>query len=249
MKFISLKETGSTNVYARELAEQGERGPLWIIAERQSAGVGRRGRQWVSRSGNLYASALYPNNGTTSDAALMSFAAALAVADSLEPYVARDLISLKWPNDVLLGGKKTAGILLEGGKGWYVVGVGINLMHHPEDAQFPATHVLEHIRAQGLEGPEPVMTGPQAVLAILASRFNYWRDVYLAHGFEPLRTAWTARAHNISGEVTVNLPNETFLGQAQGLSENGALRVKLSDGTIRQIQAGDVFFGPTQSKD
>ena len=249
MEFISLTEIGSTNVYARDLAEQGERGPLWVSAEKQSAGVGRRGREWVSRTGNLNASGLYQNMGSASDAALMSFAAALAVADSLEPYVARDLISLKWPNDVLLGGKKTAGILLEGGKDWFIVGLGINLMHHPEAAQFPATHVLEHISADKLDGPEPIMTGPQAVLALLASRFNYWRDIYLAHGFEPLRTAWSARAHNLQGPVTVNLHNESFSGTADGLCENGALRVKLPDGTIREIQAGDVFFGATQSKD
>ena len=249
MKFISLTETCSTNLYARGLAEQGERGPLWVSAQQQSAGVGRRGREWVSGLGNLYASGLYPNAGTASDAALMSFAAALAVADSLEPYVARDLISLKWPNDVLLGGKKTAGILLEGGPNWFIVGVGINLMHHPEAAQFPATHVLEHISPEKLEGPEPVMTGPQAVLALLASRFNYWRDIYLIHGFEPLRMAWSARAHNIQGEVTVNLSGGSFSGRADGLCENGALRVVLADGTIRDVQAGDVFFGSTAPKD
>ena len=244
MKFITLTETGSTNAYVRELADQGEIGPLWVRADQQSAGLGRRGREWVSPAGNLYASGLYPIIGKAADAALMSFAAALALADTIEHYVSRDLVSLKWPNDVLLASKKTAGILLEAGKGFFIVGIGLNLLHHPADTIFPATHILEYISDDKLDGPEPIMTGPQAVLAVLASRFDYWRDIYLTYGFEPVRTAWLARAHNVPGPVNVQLPKESFSGEAIGLSENGALRLRLSNGTIREIHAGDVFFGP-----
>ena len=173
----------------------------------------------------------------------MSFAAALAVADALEHYVPKDIITLKWPNDVLLAGRKTSGILLESGAGWVVVGIGINLVHHPEGTDFPAAHVLEYIPNAMLNGPEPVMTGPDAVLAGLAVRFDHWRDILIAKGFAPIRDAWMARAHNIPGLVTVRLPKETFAGKALGLDENGALRVRLADGTIRDVHAGDVFFG------
>ena len=252
MRFISYETLDSTNLEAKRLAEQGDLGPLWIRADKQSAGRGRRGRKWTSDMGNLFCSGLYPHEDTAHQSAQMSFVAALALADTLEHYVPKDLISLKWPNDVLLAGKKTAGILLESGKTqmnithhqkWMIIGIGVNLTHHPKGTEFPATHLMEHIPAEDLQGPEPIMTGPQAVLAILANRFDHWRHVLSMKGFEPIGQAWTARAHNIPGTVTVRLPNESFSGEALGLDANGALRVSLADGTIKDIYAGDVFFG------
>ena len=247
MRFVSYETIDSTNSEAKRLAEQGDFGPLWTRADSQNAGRGRRGREWTSETGNLFCSGLYPHEGTAQQSAQMSFAAALAVADTLEHYVPKDLISLKWPNDVLLAGKKTAGILLESGQThhqkWLVIGIGVNLTHHPDGTEFPATHVLEHILPSDLDTPEPVMTGAQAVLAILANRFDHWRHILVTKGFEPIGQAWTGRAHNIPGSVTVRLPNESFTGEALGLDANGALRVRLTDGTIRDIHAGDVFFG------
>jgi len=164
------------------------------------------------------------------------FVAALALADTLEAYLPKELISVKWPNDVLLAGKKTAGILLESGKThhqkWMVIGIGVNLTQHPEGTEYPATHVLEHILPSDLETPEPIMTGAQAVLAILASRFDHWRHILTMRGFEPIGAAWAERAHNVPCE-----------GDALGLDANGALRVRLAGGTIRDVHAGDVFFG------
>ena len=235
---------------AKRLAEQGDFGPLWIRADSQSAGRGRRGREWTSKTGNLFCSGLYPHDGNTHQLAQMSFVAALALAETLERYVPKDLISLKWPNDVLLGGQKTSGILLESGQKhhqkWMVIGIGLNLTHHPEGTEFPATHMLAHISADDLSGPEPIMTGAEAVLAILANRFDYWRHMLVSKGFEPIGQAWTVRAHNLPGPVTVRLPQETFTGEALGLDANGALRVRLENGTIRDIHAGDVFFGTSQ---
>ena len=177
----------------------------------------------------------------------MSFVAALALADTLEAYLPKELISVKWPNDVLLAGKKTAGILLESGQTnhqkWIVIGIGVNLTLHPEGTEYPATHVLEHILPSDLETPEPIMTGAQAVLAILASRFDHWRHMLVTNGFEPIADAWSVRAHNVPGPVTVRLPHESFEGDALGLDANGALRVRLAGGTIRDVHAGDVFFG------
>lgn len=247
MRFISHETLDSTNLEAKRLAEQGDFGPLWIRADKQSAGRGRRGREWTSETGNLFCSGLYPHEGTPRQAAQMSFVAALAVADTLAYYVPNDLISLKWPNDVLLSGKKTAGILLESGRthhqDWIVVGIGVNLTHHPAGTEFPATHVLEHIPTELLNKPEPVFTGSGAFLASLAAMFSDYLTLFKEDGFEPIQRLWTARAHNIPGPVTVRLPNESFLGEAMGLDANGALRVKLSNGTIRDVHAGDVFFG------
>ena len=250
MRFISLDEVDSTNAQAKRLAEQGDFGPLWIRADKQSAGRGRRGREWTSETGNLFCSGLYPHDGTPQQAAQLSFVAALAVADTLAYYVPNDLISLKWPNDVLLNGKKTSGILLERGQthhlGWCVIGIGVNLTHHPEETEFAATHLLDHIPEELLNRPEPIFTGPDAFLSSLAAMFSDYLVLFKEDGFEPIQRLWTERAHNIPGPVTVRLPNETFQGEALGLDSNGALRVKLSNGTIRDIHAGDVFFGTSQ---
>jgi len=250
LRFVSHESLDSTNAEAKRHAEQGDFGPLWIRADKQSSGRGRRGREWTSETGNLFCSGLYPHEGTAHQSAQMSFVAALALADTLEHYVPKDIISLKWPNDVLLAGEKTAGILLESGQThhqkWMIVGIGVNLTHHPEGTEFPATHVMEHILPVDLDDPEPIMTGPQPVLAVLAHRFDHWRDILTSKGFEPIGQAWTTHAHNIPGPVTVRLPSESFTGEALGLDANGALRVRLVDGTIRDVHAGDVFFGSNE---
>ena len=86
------------------------------------------------------------------------------------------------------------------------------------------------------------MTGADAVMAILAKRFDTWLDVFKNDGFSPIRDAWMAKAHNVPGQVRVRLPKEIFSGEALGLDENGALRVRTENGTIRDVHAGDVFF-------
>ena len=243
LKFITLDQVDSTNAEAKRLVDAGKMGPLWIRADRQKAGRGRRGRVWVSNTGNLYCSGLYPHSGSVQDAARMSFVAALAVAECLEAYIPAHKLKLKWPNDVLIEGQKTAGILLEGGEGWFVVGIGINLISSPVDTQFPATHLLEHIDPLDLDQPEPIMSGAAAVFAGLVSKFDKWRSIALEEGFEAITKAWLSRAYNIPGSVNVRLPKEDFVGDAIGLDENGALRVRLENGTIRHVHAGDVFFG------
>lgn len=249
MRFISLESTPSTNLEARELAETGDFGPLWIRADEQVAGRGRRGRDWTSPKGNLYCTGLYPHSGSPSEAALLSFVAALAVYDVAAAYVPQTLISLKWPNDVLLSGAKTSGILLENGRykgqDWVAVGIGVNLVSHPQGTDFPATHILEHIPNKDLQGAEPIMTGADAALAILAARFDHWRNMFLERGFEPIRKAWRERAANVPGPVTVRLAQESFHGEAVDLGANGELQVRTEDGTLQDVHAGDVFFGPS----
>ncbi len=242
MKFITLDHVDSTNAEISRLAEKGELGPLWVRANSQTHGRGRRGREWVSQKGNLYCSGLFPHNGTLQETARISFVAALAVADCLGDYVTKDKISLKWPNDVLIDGLKSSGILLESGKDHFIVGIGINLTSHPPLTPYPATHILEHIEAGLLNSPEPIMTGPDAVLAVLAIRFEYWLNLLADEGFSSISKAWLSRAYNVPGKVKVRLPKEEFSGQALGLDDNGALRVRLENGTIRDVHAGDIFF-------
>ena len=246
MRFLSFAELGSTNQEARRLTGTGDLGPLWIRADVQTHGRGRSGRDWTSSKGNLFCTGLYPHFGGVQSAALLSFVAALAVYDLAMTYVPTADIGLKWPNDVLIEGKKTSGILLESGgidqKKWIAVGVGVNLVSHPSETETVATHILDHISEHDLSGPEPIMTGPDAALAILAERFDHWRHIFITEGFMPIRKAWSKRAYNIPGPVRVRLPNETFHGKALGLGENGELQVRVQDGTIRDVHAGDVFF-------
>src|SRR5215813_12480691 len=133
---------GSTNAEALRLASQGERGPLWVTAARQSAGRGRRGRSWVSEPGNLFASLLLTEPAPPEHWPELSFVAALAIHDAiadLAPSV-RPQLAVKWPNDLLLGEAKFAGILSEAeGAQTVVVGIGINCTSHPSVSDYPAT--------------------------------------------------------------------------------------------------------------
>jgi BirA family biotin operon repressor/biotin-[acetyl-CoA-carboxylase] ligase len=235
-----LDEIDSTNAEARRRAEAGARGPLWIAAERQSAGRGRRGRTWESVSGNLFATLLMHTGKPPAEAAQLSFVAALAVADLAAAYVPPSLVSLKWPNDPMIAGKKTSGILVESGPHpdgglWLAVGIGVNLATPPEAAERPATAFALHMRSP----PPP----PIEALTVLAAAFERWRELWERFGFPPIAEAWTTKAHGLGEVCTARLPAETITGIAEGLDPDGALRLRIASGAVRRITAGDVFFG------
>lgn len=229
----------STNEEARRRAAQGERGPTWIWAKRQTAGRGRRGREWESPEGNLMATLLVAPGVPTPDAARLSFVAALAVHDLVAAYAPRSAVRVKWPNDVLIDGKKVAGILLEssgeagvGELPWVAVGIGVNLVHAPVAAQYPATFI-------GAHGAAPT---PAEALAALAdaweTRFRTWR----VSGFAAIREAWLAVAAGLGQPIEVRLPGETLTGRFETLMPDGALSLLLPSGSRRAITAGEVFF-------
>jgi BirA family biotin operon repressor/biotin-[acetyl-CoA-carboxylase] ligase len=227
---------GSTNAEALALALTGERGPLWITAERQSAGRGRRGKEWVSPPGNLYATLLLTEPSPPRAAAQLSFVAALALHDALSaaaPTLASRL-ALKWPNDLLLAGKKLAGILIEGERVpvfAVAVGVGVNCVSHPAETAYPATDLA----AAG------VSAAPAQVLAAVAvamnARLAQWRA---GEGFGAIRADWLARATGLGEPIRVRLPTRELAGRFKGLDEDGRLLLEGADG-IAPIAAGDVF--------
>lgn len=240
---LILDETDSTNAEARRRAEAGEVGPLWITARRQSAGRGRRGRKWESESGNLASTLLLLTRKSPAEAAQLTFAASLAVADLLDRYVPPALVTIKWPNDVLLDGRKTSGILIESGPApsgglWLAVGIGINLNQTPGETERPATCIAEHLN-QGVASAPTVDEAAKA----LAEIFGVWLDRWATLGFQPILDAWTARTPGLHGPCTARLTNETLTGVADGVEADGSLRLKLPDGSLRVISAGDVFFG------
>jgi BirA family biotin operon repressor/biotin-[acetyl-CoA-carboxylase] ligase len=229
-------EIDSTNEEARRLACKGEAGPLWIAAARQTAGRGRRGRRWETSSGNLAATLLLRPDTPPRDAAQLSFAAALAVADMAQHFAPDAAITLKWPNDVLAEGRKLGGILLESGNDhgfWLAIGVGVNLAHFPSGAEFPATSLA----ALGAAVP-----APRDSLTVLTSHFAHWHAVWQAAGFAELRDAWLARADRLGEPIRARLPHEEQQGVFEGIDSSGALLLGQGDGRVRAIAAGDVFW-------
>lgn len=235
-----LDEIDSTNAEARRRAEAGEAGPVWLVGLRQTAGRGRRGRAWETGEGNLAATLLFRTDKPPAEAAQVSFVAALAVADLLAEYVPASLVSLKWPNDPLLGGLKVSGILIESGASpmgglWMAVGVGVNLKHEPVESERPATSLATY-----RDCPPP---HPAEAVEILADAFERWFRTWTTLGFPAIADAWTARAHGLGEPCVARLGTETVEGIAEGLDGDGALRLRLADGRVRRITAGDVFFG------
>jgi BirA family biotin operon repressor/biotin-[acetyl-CoA-carboxylase] ligase len=233
-------ELDSTNAEARRRAEAGEAGPLWITAARQSAGRGRRGRAWSTQSGNLAATLLTTTDAPPAEAAQLSFVAALAAADLADTCLGPGAARLKWPNDVLVHGRKAVGILVESGSRadgrlWLAVGIGVNLAHFPDDVDRPATSFAEHMAGRP---PKPL-----DALEVLATRFEIWRKLWATQGFAPVAAGWTSRAHGLGQPCEARLPNRTVSGVAEGLDSDGALRLRLQDGALERITAGDVFFG------
>lgn len=238
-----LDEIDSTNAEARRRAEAGATGPVWIVARRQTAGRGRRGRAWISEPGNLAATLLTTTGRTPAEAAQVTFVAALAVADLLDAFVPPGLVTIRWPNDVMIDGRKAAGILIESGRHldgglWLAVGIGVNLVHAPVEVERPATALAGRLRGDVAYAP-PVV----AAAEILAEAFAAWNERWETLGFQPVLDAWTARCGGLHGPATARLGHETITGVADGVEPDGALRLRLPDGTLRLISAGDVFFG------
>lgn len=239
MRFIHFGSVGSTQDEARSIYKKGERGPLWIRADEQTKGRGRRDRHWVSKKGNLYTTFLFPSDAQPASAALYGFAASLAIADTLEIYRPRRDITLKWPNDVLVGGAKISGLLIERQAEALLLGIGINLVTNPRDTPYPATNLLAEMHKEDLSGPEPLYTGVEATLALLCSNVSDRFKTLSQSGFEPIRQAWLSRAHHLNKIVQVN--GET--GFFTDLERDGALCLMRSDGRKIFVHAGDVSFG------
>ncbi len=227
----------STNDEAKALAESGAGEGTLVWAREQTAGRGRLGRQWVSRPGNLYVSLIVRPRVHVAAAAQLGFAAALAVGEACLEFAPAAAIAYKWPNDVLLNGKKLAGILLEsqtssdGNLAWLVIGMGINLATYPTNTDRPAT-------ALAVTGAD---VDPEAMLVALSRRFLSWYERWQgADSFAALRTAWLARAHGLGHTIRVSLPQSSLTGNFVDLDTDGALLLE-SGSTKSRITAGEVF--------
>ncbi|HUH83371.1 MAG TPA: biotin--[acetyl-CoA-carboxylase] ligase [Stellaceae bacterium] len=227
----------STNEEGKRQARNGAAEGTLIWARAQTAGRGRRGRDWVSPEGNLYLSLVLRPERSAAEAAQLGFAAALAVAEAVGPLLPEGVrLSLKWPNDVLLDGRKVSGILLEsqasdGRLDWLIVGMGINLASFPERGDYPATSLVAVGASVAVE----------ALLAAVAARFEAWYRRWREAGFAPLREAWLARAQGLGATIRVRLSIGESHGRFAGLDAEGALLLDDDVNGLRRVAAGEVF--------
>jgi BirA family biotin operon repressor/biotin-[acetyl-CoA-carboxylase] ligase len=231
-----VPETGSTNADVLALLAAGERMAEgdWLVADRQARGRGRQGRSWLDGPGNFIGSTVVHVSPQDPPAASLSFVAALAVYETVVARLGHPReLQLKWPNDVLLGGGKFCGLLLEREGASVVVGIGVNLAAAPRtEAQARALSEL---------GPAP---NRDAFAAELAAQFDLELGRWRQFGLEPILNRWLAAAHPLGSALTVHEPSGGRLsGAFSGLEPDGALRLRLADGSLRVIHAGDVMLG------
>lgn len=239
-RHLRLDATDSTNAEALRRAAAGDSGPLWISADRQTAARGRRGRAWAMPEGNLAASLLMTVPGGPGAAALRSFAAALALHDALTAVTGRpDRFALKWPNDVLMDGRKLAGILLESAGAAddvaLVIGFGVNLAAAPDVATLEPGAVPPAALA------EVAAVTPDDFLPHLAAAFAPWEARLRRDGFPPVRAAWMARAARIGQPVVARLPGRAVSGLFRTVDDTGALVIEAAGGTVT-LPAAEVHF-------
>jgi BirA family biotin operon repressor/biotin-[acetyl-CoA-carboxylase] ligase len=229
----------STNAEALKLARAGERGPLWIVAGRQTAGRGRRGRTWVSEPGNLFATLLLTGAGAPEYQPQLALVAALALHDAIVE-IDEDLkrrLAIKWPNDLLLDREKLAGILVEAEgtqeEGAVAVGIGVNCASHPPDTDYPATD----LRAAGTLISPAMLMEPLSVKMV--GRLAQWNG---GEGFSTVRADWMSRAAGIGQEIGVRLSDRELSGTFEGLDEAGHLVLRLPDGGGETVAAADIVM-------
>jgi BirA family biotin operon repressor/biotin-[acetyl-CoA-carboxylase] ligase len=228
-----VEELASTNAELLRRAAKGCEAGLWLLANRQIAGRGRCGRNWLSEEGNFTASLLL-NEVAAPMLPLLSLATSCAVWDALQPLVGKRELKLKWPNDLLLDGGKLAGILLEcansNGAHHVVIGIGINLRSAPV--------------IKGIKISFGVDITPGELLPVIASRMEHWVDTWRSGNYAKITAAWLERAGGVGEQIHVKLANDiSQSGTFLGLDDNGSLILGLADGNKQLITAGDVSIG------
>lgn len=211
------------------LAREGAREGTWLRADRQTGGRGRQGRDWHSPSGNLYASTLVRIRDGDPPAPSLALTAAVALHEVVHAYAPAHRVTIKWPNDLLADGGKLSGILLERAEEAVVIGFGVNLAHYPEGLDRPITSLA------ALLGSAP---DADAFLQTLTESFARWLARWRTEGIAPIRNRWLLAAHPVGTALSTTEGEGLF----DGLTEEGALRLRLADGETRVIHAGDVFL-------
>jgi BirA family biotin operon repressor/biotin-[acetyl-CoA-carboxylase] ligase len=252
-RLAAFDHIGSTNAEAMAHARDGERGPIWFVTTEQTAGRGRRNRPWVAPRGNLASSILEVIDVAPAVAATLGFAAGLAleaalrkvsIEASLRSAGSDDMkFSLKWPNDVLAGRQKLAGILLEAeavadNRLAVVVGIGTNVVAAPEGTPTPATSLA----ALG------VQIGAEELFGALSESWAEFRGIWdQGRGFGEIRRLWLERAAGLGEKVAVQSGGARSEGTFDTIDDAGCLIIRKADGSRVPVSAGDVYFGSAAS--
>ena len=240
---VAFDEIDSTNAEALRRATAGERGPLWITARHQTRGRGRSGRAWVSADTGIAATLLMSPRGPVSALPGLSLLAGVAAHQAITamlPDEFRRQARIKWPNDVLIGGAKVSGILVEsaicGEAAVVAIGTGINITAPPSVSGRDTTALAEHGA-----GADPLRMSLGLARA-LAGWLAIWAD---GAGFAAVRQAWIERAGEVGEPMTVNA-TERVEGRYAGLDADGGLMLRLASGELRKFSFGDVALGVTR---
>ena len=252
-RLVAFDQIGSTNVEAMSRARDGVGGPTWFVTSEQTAGRGRRLRPWIAPRGNLASSVVEIIDVAPSVAATLGFAAGLALDQALHKVSVEAALrlagsdqlkfSLKWPNDVLAGTKKLAGILLEAemvadNKLAVVVGIGTNVVAAPEGTPTPATSLA----ALG------VQISAEELFTELSDAWVEFRGIWdSGRGFDAIRKLWLPRAAGLGERIVVHTGGKPLEGTFDTLDETGCLIIRMSDGRRVPVAAGDVYFGQAAS--
>lgn len=252
------ESVGSTNALALDHARAGAAGKLWVVARRQESGRGRRGRAWATPSGNLAATLLLVTDRDLKTAATLGFVAGLALSAALDRVapgvsvsvapdggsgLATNRFELKWPNDVLAGGAKLAGILLEStmvgtDRAAVAVGIGVNVATHPDGLPYPATSLA-------------ALGSKADAASLFLALSEAWSDVMTlwdgGRGLSEIRRRWLDRAAGLGGEVAVRLEGKVVRGVFDTIDEDCRFVIRNAAGERIAVAAGDVHFGAVAS--
>lgn len=235
---VEIFETlDSTSLEAKRRAAAGEAGPAWFIALRQTSGYGRRGAEWRQAEGDVAATLLFRSDAPAEILPQLSFVAALGVADAIGRFAPKADLALKWPNDILAGGGKIAGILLElvaraATPPLIALGVGVNIVSAPAGLDYPTARLIDFVEA--------VPPHPRAFVETMDETFAAWRRQWEREGFAGVRSEWLRRAAGVGRPVRVQLPGEVVEGAFADLDLAGALILDCG-GERRTIAAGAIL--------
>jgi BirA family biotin operon repressor/biotin-[acetyl-CoA-carboxylase] ligase len=241
-RLVSFDSIGSTNTEGVSRARAGEAGPLWLVTDQQTAGRGRRNREWISPRGNLAASVLEVAEISPQTAATLGFAAGVALVEALRSFFVD--AQLKWPNDVLLRGGKLSGIGLEAenvadGRMAVITGIGVNVVGAPQGVPYAAISLAD----AGFALSAPQLFARLSDSWVEARRL--WDD---GRGMAALRTKWLSYAAGVGGPVSIQFGGRTVTGTFETIDDRGQLIVVTEDGHRTPIASGDVFFGDAASR-
>jgi len=234
---VTLETVDSTNRLALDLAQQAGANKTWVLSEKQRAGRGRNGREWVSPPGNLYASLLLVDPCPMEESPRLGFVAGIALAEVVRALSVPGDVRLKWPNDLIVDGAKISGILLEGrglegGRHAVAIGIGLNMASAPD---------LGPVRTTALQALG-VSAGRREVFRRLSESMAHWLKVFArGRGFYRVRDAWRELALKPGTPLTVKLAQGARSGRFGGIDDRGRLILDTPDGLVH-VDAGDVFL-------